>query len=50
MADQRRSQRAGAAAVELAVMLPFLVFLFVITVNFGHRRRASPAARSKAMA
>lgn len=30
-----RSKRQGAAAVELAVLLPFLMFLFVIAVDFG---------------
>ena len=31
----RKSRRRGAAAVELAVLAPFLVLLFVITVDFA---------------
>lgn len=30
-----RHRRAGAAVVELAILLPLLVFLFVITVDFA---------------
>ena len=29
------SKRRGAAAVELAVLAPFLLFLFLITVDFA---------------
>jgi Flp pilus assembly protein TadG len=29
------TSRSGASAVELALLLPFLVFLFVITIDFG---------------
>src|SRR5262249_38652771 len=32
---QRRAVRRGAAAVELAVLLPFLAFLFVIAVDWS---------------
>ncbi|HBI42058.1 MAG TPA: hypothetical protein DDY78_04255 [Planctomycetales bacterium] len=31
----KKRRRPGAAAVELAVVSPFLVFLFVIAVDFG---------------
>jgi|SRR5579884_3790425 len=31
----RKEPRSGAAAVELAVLLPFLVFLVVIAVDYG---------------
>jgi Flp pilus assembly protein TadG len=31
----RRSPRRGVAAVELAVLLPFLCFLFVTAVDFA---------------
>lgn len=31
----RSKQRQGAATVELAILLPFLLFLFVITIDFG---------------
>lgn len=33
--SQRRKSRAGAAAVELAVLLPFLMFLLVISVDYA---------------
>jgi Flp pilus assembly protein TadG len=32
---ERHRQRRGTAAVELAVLLPFLCFLFVVTVDFA---------------
>jgi Flp pilus assembly protein TadG len=32
---RNQNGRSGASAVELALLLPFLVFLFVITVDFG---------------
>jgi Flp pilus assembly protein TadG len=35
MAHRRSSTRAGVAAVELAFVLPFLVFLFVIAADFS---------------
>lgn len=35
MRNRADHERRGAAAVELAVLLPFLVFLFVIAVDFG---------------
>jgi Flp pilus assembly protein TadG len=31
----RRQERRGVAAVELALLLPFLVFLFVLAVDYG---------------
>jgi Flp pilus assembly protein TadG len=35
MRTQKNSRRKAAAAVELAVLLPVLVFLFVISVDFA---------------
>lgn len=35
MQSQKRSKRGGAACVELAVLLPFLTFLFVAATDFG---------------
>lgn len=35
MTRRRPSTRTGSAAAELAVMLPFLAFLFVISVDFS---------------
>src|SRR5262245_24006581 len=35
MENWQRDARRGAAAVELAVLLPVIVFLFVIAVDFG---------------
>ena len=32
---KRKKNRSGVAAVELAVLAPFLVFLFVVTVDFA---------------
>jgi Flp pilus assembly protein TadG len=32
---QRRRRRRGAAAVELATLLPFLMFLFVVAIDFA---------------
>lgn len=33
--DRRRRFRRGSAAVELAVLLPFLAFIFVIAIDYG---------------
>lgn len=50
---QRRVARKGAATVELAVLLPLLVFLFVIGVDFArifyHLVAVTNAARSGAI-
>jgi Flp pilus assembly protein TadG len=35
MRNRANRERKAAAAVELAVLLPFLVYLFVIAVDFG---------------
>ena len=35
MRNRARQERRGAAAVELAIVLPFIVFLFVIAVDFA---------------
>jgi Flp pilus assembly protein TadG len=49
----RTNQRAGAAVVELALLLPLIVFLFVIGVDFArvffHHITVTNAARSGAM-
>jgi Flp pilus assembly protein TadG len=37
--DRARSPRQGAAAVELALLLPFLAFLFLIGVDFARAFR-----------
>ena len=34
-AGRRRATRGGVAATELALLLPFLVFLFLISVDFA---------------
>ncbi|MCS7015898.1 MAG: TadE/TadG family type IV pilus assembly protein [Gemmatales bacterium] len=31
----RKKERRGAAAVELALLLPLLMFLFVVALNYG---------------
>ncbi len=35
MRERRNCDRPAAASVELAVLLPFLMFLFVVAVDFG---------------